>query len=50
MLIYSKGYMTKRLKAAGVRKGEKDGAGEVSLEHLKYADLVRLYSKTFKVK
>lgn len=43
-MIYSKGYLINQLKKNGVRKGNKFGA-TVSLEHLKYADVVNLWFK-----
>ena len=41
-MIFSKGKLIKELKQKGVRKGDKQGA-TVSLEHLKYADVVTLW-------
>lgn len=41
-MIFSKGKLIKELKQKGVRKGDKQGA-TVSLEHLKYADVVNLW-------
>lgn len=41
---YTKGALIKELKKMGVRKGNKQGA-TVSLEHLKFADIVNLYFK-----
>lgn len=41
-MIFSKGELIKELKAKGVRRGDKQGA-TVSLEHLKYADVVNLW-------
>lgn len=43
-MIYSKGYLINQLKKNGIRKGDKFGA-TVSLEHLKYADVVNLWFK-----
>ena len=40
----TKGTLVKELKELGIRKGDKDGA-VVSLEHLKYYQLVNLYYK-----
>ena len=42
----TKGEMIKKLKAAGVRRGDKDGA-TVALEHLKTYAVINLYYKTF---
>ena len=42
----TKGSMIKKLKAAGIRKGEKDGA-TVKLEHLKTFAVTLLYYDTF---
>lgn len=43
-MIYSKGGLIKELKTKGIRRGDKQGA-TVSLEHLKYADVVNLWYK-----
>ena len=40
----TKGTLIKELKELGIRKGDKDGA-VVSLEHLKYYQVVNLYYK-----
>lgn len=40
----TKGTLVKELKELGIRKGDKDGA-VVSLEHLKYYQIVNLYYK-----
>lgn len=40
--MQTKGKMIKALKAAGIRKGEKEGAF-VSLEHLKTNEVTKLY-------
>jgi hypothetical protein len=42
--MLTKGFMTKKLKEAGIRKGDKNGA-LVSLEHLKTYQVVNLYYK-----
>ena len=38
----TKGFMVKKLKEAGIRRGNKDGA-EVKLEHLKTYQVIDLY-------
>lgn len=43
-MIFSKGQLIKQLKAKGIRRGDKQGS-TVSLEHLKYADVVSLWYK-----
>ena len=40
---YTKGDLIKELKKAGVRRGITNSGTEVSLEHLKYADIIHLY-------
>ena len=40
---YTKGDFIKELKKAGVRRGVTNSGAEVSLEHLKYADVINLY-------
>lgn len=40
--MLTKGFMTKALKEAGIRRAEKDG-GTVKLEHLKTYQLTKLY-------
>lgn len=40
---YTKGDLIKELKKAGVRSGTTNSGAEVSLEHLKYADIINLY-------
>ncbi len=45
---WTKGQMIKELKEAGVRRGIKNGGALVSLEHLKYEDIINLWYKTFK--
>lgn len=46
MLSYTKGKMVRKLKTAGIRRAEKDGTGAfVSLEHLKYYQVARLYDE-----
>lgn len=40
---YTKGDLIKELKKAGVRRGITNSGTEVSLEHLKYADVINLY-------
>ena len=42
----TKGAMIKRLKEAGIRRGDKDGA-TVALEHLKTYSIINLYYDTF---
>ena len=44
--MITKGYMVKRLKAAGVRRGDKNGSS-VALEHLKTFAIINLYCETF---
>lgn len=41
-MFRTKGTMIKELKANGIRKADKDGSA-VSLEHLKYFQVVNLY-------
>ena len=41
-MFRTKGTMVKELKANGIRKSDKNGS-EVSLEHLKYYQVVSLY-------
>lgn len=43
-MVFSKGKLIKELKVKGIRKGDKNGS-TVSLEHLKYADVVNLWYK-----
>lgn len=40
--MLTKGFMTKELKKAGIRKADKNGAS-VSLEHLKTYEIIKLY-------
>lgn len=42
--MLTKGSMIRELKRVGVRKGDKNGA-EVSLEHLKTFQVIKLYSQ-----
>lgn len=42
--MLSKGKMISELKKKGIRKGDKNGA-EVSLEHLKTFQVIKLYSQ-----
>lgn len=44
-MIGTKGSMIKELKKVGIRRGLTNNGQEVSLEHLKYADIVNLYYK-----
>lgn len=47
-LPFTKGQMIKELKNAGVRQAEKDGSGAVvSLEHLKYFQIAKIWDETF---
>lgn len=41
--MLTKGFITKALKEAGIRRAEKDGGGTVKLEHLKTYQLTKLY-------
>ena len=43
----TKGQMIKELKNIGVRRGINSLGNEVSLEHLKFADVVNLYFQYF---
>ena len=45
-MMPTKGYMVKRLKEAGIRRGDKNGA-TVALEHLKTFAIINLYVDTF---
>ena len=44
--MMTKGKMVKRLKEAGIRRGDKNGAS-VALEHLKTHAIINLYYDTF---
>ncbi len=45
-MITTKGQMIKELKRVGIRKVEKEGSGAlVSLEHLKYFQVAKLYNE-----
>ena len=48
MSRYAKGDLIKELKKAGVRSGTTSSGAEVSLEHLKYADIINLYCNNCK--
>ena len=41
--MLTKGFMTKALKEAGIRSANKEGVGTVKLEHLKTAQITKLY-------
>ena len=43
-IALTKGQMVDQLKTWGIRKGIKEGVGEVPLEHLKSHDIVNLWS------
>lgn len=43
MTRYTKGDFIKELKKIGVRRGVTNSGAEVSLEHLKYAEIINLY-------
>lgn len=43
MAITTKGEMIKMLKRYGIRKAEKQGVGEVPLEHIKYENLCVIF-------
>lgn len=43
----TKGMMIKELKQAGIRKAVKEGIGLVSLEHLKFYQVCKLWAETF---
>ena len=43
--MLTKGKLINELKKAGIRRGTRNDGLEVSLEHLKYADVVNLYYK-----
>jgi hypothetical protein len=45
-MMPTKGYMVKKLKEAGIRRGDKNGAS-VPLEHLKTYAIINLYVDTF---
>lgn len=44
MKATTKGQMVKELKSNGIRKALKSTGEEVQLEHLKYAEVVKLYN------
>ena len=46
MSRYTKGDLIKELKKAGIRSGTTNSGAEVSLEHLKYADVINGVRKT----
>ena len=46
IVMITKGKMIKALKAAGVRRGDKDGSS-VGLEHLKTFAITTMYFDTF---
>jgi len=47
-MVYTKGYMIKKLKERGYRKGIQDNTGAlVQLEHLKYYQIAKLYNEVF---
>lgn len=45
---YTKGDLIKELKKAGIHSGTTNSGAEVSLEHLKYANIINLYCNNCK--
>lgn len=43
----TKGTMVDQLKSWGIRRAEKEGVGEVSLEHIKGSDIANLWQKEY---
>lgn len=46
-IALTKGQMVDQLKTWGIRKGIKEGVGEVSLEHLKSYDVANLWQAEY---
>ena len=44
-MYYTKGQMIKQLKQLGIRRAEKEGYGDVQLEHLKYYQVCNLWQE-----
>ena len=44
-MCYTKGQMIKQLKQFGIRRAEKEGYGDVPLEHLKYYQVCNLWQE-----